>query len=171
MIKAPDVFAILDEWEQDAEIPKPHRLTEATRNIPKLHSKYTRYMATHNLMAKKTLTDFNNLRNIKWDYLSGDLNNPQSIKEHNLPGPYLNVIHSKEAKERKLESDPDLVKLLLKKAAHEEAAETCKMIVKEISARTWQVRVIADWERFYGSSDGSFVDSVGKRRETRDIDE
>jgi hypothetical protein len=47
-----------------------------------------------------------------------------------------------------LESDEDLQIILMKKAKHDAIADYCTSIVKELGARTYQLRAYMDWEKF-----------------------
>ena len=45
-------------------------------------------------------------------------------------------------------SDDDLNKLKRKQAYHEEAANFCTNVMKELNNRTWQLREYMGWEKF-----------------------
>jgi hypothetical protein len=47
-----------------------------------------------------------------------------------------------------LEADEDLTKYLAQKRMNEEIVEVCQSIMKELSARTWELRSFIDWEKF-----------------------
>jgi len=47
-----------------------------------------------------------------------------------------------------LDGDDDLNKLKRKKAYHEEAANFCTNVMKELNNRTWQLKEYMGWEKF-----------------------
>jgi hypothetical protein len=49
-----------------------------------------------------------------------------------------------------LEADNDLIKLLEKKAYHEETVSVVESIMNELKQRTWQIRDFISWEKFIG---------------------
>jgi len=47
-----------------------------------------------------------------------------------------------------LDGDEDLNKMKRKKAYHEEAANFCTNVMKELNNRTWQLKEYMGWEKF-----------------------
>ena len=47
-----------------------------------------------------------------------------------------------------IDSDKDLNQLLANKIIHDEIIDACNLILKELSARTYQLRDFITWERF-----------------------
>lgn len=145
-MKAPvNLEALMDEWQKDAVMDETEPAKELVR-IPVLHSKYLRIMTHHNMVSKKLYSDYNNRRRIKWEYYSGDLNNPEDLERYNLPPMEKKILRSDIS--TYLDSDEELNTILLKKAVHDEIVEFCKSVLKEISNRTWQLKSTVDYARF-----------------------
>lgn len=142
-----NIEALMEEWTKDAgwDETEPSR---AIANIPKLHSKYLRIMTHHNLVVKKLGSDYNKRRKIKWEYYSGDLNNPEDLAAYGLEPMMKKVLRSD--LQHYLDSDTELNSILLKKMMHEEIVDFCKSVIKELNNRTFQIRAHMDWERFIG---------------------
>lgn len=142
-----NIEMLMEEWVKDA----PYDETEPQRamaNIPKLHAKYLRIMTHHNLTVKKLLAEYNTRRKIKWEYYSGDLNNPEDLERYGLEPMLKKVLRAD--LQHYLDSDTELNNILLKKVIHEEIAEFCKNVLKELNNRTWQLKEYMAWERFIG---------------------
>ena len=107
-------------------------------------------MTHHNLICKKLLGDYNRLRRVKWDWYSGHLNNPEDLEQYNLEPMTLKILRADIP--IYLDSDKDLNDLLLKKVLHEEVVDFCKSVLKELNARTYQIRGFIEWERYIGGA-------------------
>ena len=142
-----NIDALMEEWSKDAgyDETEPQR---AMANIPKLHAKYLRIMTHHNLVVKKIQSDYNTRRKIKYDYFSGDLNNPEDLATYNLEPMTKKVLRADLP--MWLDSDTELNNILLKKVVHEEIVDFCKSVLKELNNRTFQLKSYMDWERFIG---------------------
>lgn len=138
---------LMDMWTKDSpvDITEPSRELE---RIPSLHSKYLRIMTHHNLIVKKLMSEYQSRRKIKWEYYSGDLNNPEDLATYNFEPMRKKVLRSDIS--IYLDSDKELNTILLKKVLNEEIVEFCKAVLKELNNRTFQVRSIIDWEKFVG---------------------
>lgn len=142
-----NIEALMEEWIKDA----PYDETEpqkAMANIPKLHAKYLRIMTHHNLLVKKISAEYNTRRKIKWEYFSGDLNNPEDLAKYGLEPMLKKVLRAD--LQHYLDSDTELNNILLKKVMHEEIVDFCKSVLKELNNRTFQLKAYMDWERFIG---------------------
>ena len=142
-----NIELLMEEWVKDAGYDETEP-QKAVANIPKLHAKYLRIMTHHNLISKKLTSEYNSRRKIKYDYYSGDLNNPEDLEKYGLEPMMKKVLRSDIG--MWLDSDPDLNNILLKKLMHEEIVEFCKNVLKECNNRTWQLKSYMDWERFIG---------------------
>jgi hypothetical protein len=49
-----------------------------------------------------------------------------------------------------LEADDNLIRLLEKKAMHDEAVSVVEAVMSELKQRTWQLRDYISWEKFIG---------------------
>ena len=142
-----NIDALMEEWVKDAAYDETEP-QKAMANIPKLHAKYLRIMTHHNLLVKKLLSEYNSRRKIKWEYYSGDLNNPEDLKIYGLEPMLKKVLRAD--LQHYLDSDNELNSILLKKVMHEEIVEFCKQVLKELNNRTWQLKSYMDWEKFIG---------------------
>jgi len=142
-----NIELLMEEWVKDAGYDETEP-QKAVANIPKLHAKYLRIMTHHNLISKKLTSEYNSRRKIKYDYYSGDLNNPEDLEKYGLEPMMKKVLRSDIG--MWLDSDPDLNNILLKKLMHEEIVEFCKNVLKECNNRTWQLKSYMDWEKFVG---------------------
>lgn len=142
-----NIELLMEEWIKDAGYDETEP-QKAVANIPKLHAKYLRIMTHHNLISKKLTSEYNSRRKIKYDYYSGDLNNPEDLEKYGLEPMMKKVLRSDIG--MWLDSDPDLNNILLKKLMHEEIVEFCKNVLKECNNRTWQLKSYMDWEKFVG---------------------
>ncbi len=107
-----------------------------------------RILTHHNLLAKKLQADYNSRRKIKWEYYSGDLNNPEDLERYGLEPMMKKVLRAD--LQHYLDSDTELNNTLLKKVMHEEIVDFCKSVLKELNNRTWQLKSFMDWEKFIG---------------------
>jgi hypothetical protein len=144
-----DIEALMEEWIKDAPINETDP-QKSLAEVPSLHSKYLRIMTHHNLVAKKLQFTYNERRNLKWDWYKGDLNNPEDLAKYNLPPQEKTVIRQDIPK--LLDADNELNNMLLKKILHEEIAEFCKAVLKELNNRTFQLKSYIDYERFIRAS-------------------
>lgn len=136
---------LMEEWSKDSKIDE----TEPGRELIKtstLHSKYLRIMTHHNLICKKLMGDYNKLKKIKWEYYSGDLNNPEDLEKYNLEPMMKKVLRQDIS--TYIDSDTDLNNILLKKMLHQEVVDFCGSVLKELNNRTWQLRSFIEWEKF-----------------------
>lgn len=142
-LEAPGLEQLITEWEKDAEIDRTEPAREIIR-VPLLHSKYCKYLMLHNLAVKRTVIELAGIRKLKWRYYNGKLSQDELTDLGWQPFPFtlksdLNVY---------MDADEDVAKMNKKKAYHEEAANFCQNIVKELNNRTWQLKEFMAWERF-----------------------
>jgi len=145
-MKAPvNIDDLMEEWSKDTVVDETEPGRELLK-IPSLHSKYLRIMTHHNLIVKKLTANYHERRRIKWEYYSGDLNNPEDLEKYNLEPVMKKILRADIP--TYLDSDTELNGILLKKVMHEEIVEFCKSVVKELNNRTWQLRSFIEWEKF-----------------------
>lgn len=135
------------EWARDSSVDYTELSKENSR-IPNLHSKYAYILSHHSLLVKKLNSDYNQLKKIKWEYYSGDLNNPDDLKKYNLE-PFNKKLLRQDIQVY-LDADDELNTILLKRALHQEIVDYCERIMKEINNRTFQIGNITKWEIFIG---------------------
>ena len=140
-----NIDALMEEWSKDSVIDETEPGRELLK-VPTLHSKYLRIMTHHNLMVKKIMGEYNRLRKIKFEWYSGDLNNPEDLAYYKFEPIMKKILRADITMH--LDADKDLNDLLMKKILHEEIVSFCGAVLKEINNRTWQLRTFIDWERF-----------------------
>lgn len=136
---------LMNEWSKDSTIDEIEPSRE-TAKIPTLHAKYLRILTHHRLVIRSLQAEYNTLRALKWSYYSGDLNNPEDLEKYNLE-PWTKKVLRQDIPIY-LDSDKQLNNLLLKKVLHEEIVDFCVAVLKELSARTYQLGNIIRWEIF-----------------------
>jgi len=134
-----------ETWAKDVTIDTTE-LTAELAKIPTLHSKYLKILSYHNLMIKKLSMDYAKAKRIKWEYYNGDLNNPEDLSKYNLPPMSKKIL--RQDIPVYLDSDPELVNILTKKMLHQEMADQCTSIMKELTNRTFQIGHMIKWEQF-----------------------
>lgn len=140
-----NIDALMEEWSKDSKVDE----TEPGRELAKissLHAKYLRILTHHNLVCKKLMSDYQKLKKIKWEYYSGDLNNPEDLSQYNLQ-PIMKKILRQDIPTY-LDSDTELNEILIKKMIHQETVDFCASVMKELNNRTWQMKSLIEWERF-----------------------
>lgn len=136
---------IIDMWSKDCKVDQSNLGSELAR-IPELHAKYLKIHSYHSLVVKNLAIKYNVLRKTKYEYLSGDLNNPQDLKEHGLPPMNKRIL--KVDISLHMDADPELNKLLAQRQLNQEVVDVCTEILKQISNRTYQISTIVKWKQF-----------------------
>jgi len=134
---------IVKQWEKDSEID----ITEPGKEIlrtPILHNKYNKYLALHNLSARKVAIEIDRIKKLKWMYYTGKLDQEELDKLGWEPFRFT----LKSDIQVYLDGDDDLNKLKRRKSYHEETAKFCENVMKELNNRTWQLREYMTHERF-----------------------
>lgn len=138
---------LLDMWEVDSTVDETEPAKESAK-ISKLQWKYQKLLSNHSLLVKKLQQDYSAKKKIKWEYYSGDLNNPQDLAEHGLDPVRKKIL--RQDIPMYIDADPDLIAILSKKIVHEEIVSALTSIIKELNNRTWQLKNIISWEQFIG---------------------
>lgn len=140
---------VLSFWEEDSNVDKSSPDSELL-NIPKLHNKYLKILTNHRLMSQKAKFEYSKMKKIRREYFLGALDeetlNSYGWEQFDLR------IGTKQNIDMYLESDSILIKLLEKKAYHDEVVFVCESILKELQNRTWQIREFINWQRFTNGS-------------------
>jgi hypothetical protein len=136
---------ILKNWERDAEIDQTEPGKELIK-IPLLHNKYLSVLTKHKIAVRKSNFDYLRMRKIKWEYYNGKMSQ-EELKQYGWEQFQFTL---KSDITTYLEADNDLIKLLEKKAYHEETVYMVESIMNELKQRTWQLRDFISWEKFIG---------------------
>jgi len=135
---------ILSEWSKDSKIDNTE-LDKESLKIPSLHNKYLKIYTTENLSLKRMMHDFKNLERDKFEYYSGkmcqeDLNErgwdqfDHKLLKQDIP--------------RYLESDRELITILLKIDYQREKVDTVKSILSNINGRSFNIGNAIKWQQF-----------------------
>tara|TARA_R110000772_G_scaffold99174_1_gene198733 strand:- start:14712 stop:15170 length:459 start_codon:yes stop_codon:yes gene_type:complete len=130
--------SIMDETEPGRELMK----------IPILHSKYLTIMSYHNMIVRKLMGDYNKKRLLLTQYWCGDLNNDEDLATIGRE-PVMKKILRQDIP-MYLDSDQELIDILLRKIYNEEIVAYCTSVLRELNSRTYQLRAFVDWEKFTG---------------------
>ena len=139
---------ILEFWEKDSKLDNSE-LDKESLKIPSLHNKYLKIYTNENLLLKKMTHDFKEMERNKFEYYSGkmceeDLNDQGWEQfDHKL---------LKQDIPRYLESDADLIKMLLKIDYQKEKVETVKSIISSINGRSYHISNAIKWQQFLNGS-------------------
>jgi len=136
MLTAPVTLeALMKEWASDTSIDKD-AMEKETLKISHLHSKYLNVRVHHNILLRRMETDYKLLRGLREEYFHGRLAK-EELDEHGWD--QFQTVLSNPAVARKLDTDPELNKMLLKRIAHEEIVSYCDMVLKSLHNRTWDL--------------------------------
>ena len=136
--------SILALWEQDSKVDRLE-LDKESLKIPSLHNKYLKIYSTENLQLKKMVHELKELERNKFEYYSGKL----SEEELNDLG-WEQFEHKllKQDIPRYLESDADIINLLLKIDYQKEKVEAVKSIMSNINGRSFNIGNAIKWQQF-----------------------
>jgi hypothetical protein len=136
MLTAPVTLeALMKEWSSDTSIDATS-MEKETLKISFLHSKYLNIRAYHNILLRKMEADYKLLKGLREEYYQGHLTKEDcdergwAYMQHVLSNPQIT---------RKLDTDPELNKMLLKRIAHEEIVSYCDIVLKSLNNRTWDL--------------------------------
>jgi hypothetical protein len=138
---------LLEQWSKDCVYNETNPDTESSK-IPILHAKYLQILSYYNLKSKKLTLDYNKLKRIKFEYYSGDLNNPEDLEHYGYEP--MNKKLLKSSVPTYVDSDEELNNILMKRLVYQEIVDVCTSILKELNNRTFQIGNIVKWEQFHG---------------------
>lgn len=131
-------------WAEDSKIDETNLIGEAAR-IPILHSKYYKLYHRAALRATKLRYDLKELERTKHDWMEGVLDQEDLKKLGWRPfGPK----PMKSDMPRKIETDPDVVKLSLKIEYQSSIAKFLEDVVKQINNRNYVIKNMIDLIKF-----------------------
>jgi hypothetical protein len=131
-------------WAEDSKIDEANLIREASR-IPVLHSKYYKLYHRAALKATKLRYELKELEGKKQDWMEGLMDQQDLAKLGWRPyGPK----PMKSEIPRKIETDPDIVKLSLKIEYQSSIAKFLEDVVKQINQRNFVIRVMVDLMKF-----------------------
>lgn len=139
---------VLNEWSKDAIINEAN-ISGELLNIPQLHCKYIRILNEHKLASLKSKFDYDKMKELRSAYYLGHLDK-ETLDEHGWE--QFDLLIKKAGLDRYINSDEYLIKILQKKAYHDQIVYTCESILNEIKNRSWQIRTFVDYTRFINGS-------------------
>jgi len=135
-MKPPVTIEILmSSWAEDSVIDATSMEKELLK-ISHLHGKYLNVMSYHRHLVRKMEADYKLLKGLREDYYQGHLTK-EDLEERGWD-PMQHILSNPQIA-RKLETDAELNKLLLKKVAHEEIVSYCENVLKSLHNRTWDL--------------------------------
>lgn len=126
---------LMKEWSEDTGIDSTSMEKELLK-ISHLHGKYLNIMSYHRHLIRKMEADYKMLKGLREDYYQGHLTQEECDERG---WDYMQHVLSNPQIARKLETDKELNKLLLKKVVHEEIVTYCESVLKSLHNRTWDL--------------------------------
>lgn len=135
---------ILSEWAKDSKIDNTE-LDKESLKIPSLHNKYLKMYTIENLKLKRMMHDFKDLERDKFEYYSGKM-----CQEDLTERGWSQFDHKllKQDIPRYLESDRELITILLKIDYQREKVDTVKSILSNINGRSFNIGNAIKWQQF-----------------------
>ena len=135
---------ILESWSKDSKIDNTE-LDKESLKIPSLHNKYLKMYTSENLLRKKMVHDFKERERDKFEYYAGKMCE-EDLKERGWEQFDHKLL--KQDIPRYLESDSELIKMLLKLDYQKEKVETIKSILSNINGRSFNISNAIKWQQF-----------------------
>ena len=139
---------LMEEWSKDCFYNETNPDVESSK-IPILHAKYLNILTHYSLKSKKLTLDYNKLKRVKFEYYSGDLNNPEDLEHYGFEPMTKHLLKSNIP--TYIDSDQDINNILLQRIIHQEIVDFCNSVLKELNSRTYQIGNIIKWKQI---SDG-----------------
>lgn len=136
---------LMDQWEKDAPWD-PLKPDYELSQVPILHARYLNIRSHHNVLKQGLVKDLKKLKHIKYQYYDGKLNNPVDLAKHNLQP--IDEKIPKTSIPRFVDADEELSGLELRVSIQEEIVYYCDSVLKELNARTYQIRGKIEYYKF-----------------------
>ncbi len=147
MLKAPVTLNdLMREWSQD-KVVDGTELEKEILKISYLHGKYLNIMSHHRVLFHKMEADYKMMKGLREDYYQGHLTK-EEMEERGWE-PIQHVLSNPQVA-RKLDTDSELNKLLLKRVAHGEIVEYCQDVLKSLNSRTWDLGNVIKYRQLTG---------------------
>lgn len=140
------IDTLMSEWSKDTIIDSSSMEKELLK-ISYLHGKYLNIMSYHRHVVRKLEADYKDMKEIRREYYEGkcDLETLEKYGWEQYQG---NSLTMRTAQESKLDTDPVLTKLLLKKMAHEEIVTYCESVLRNINNRSWDLKTYVEYLKY-----------------------
>ena len=136
---------LLKEWDADCIIDDNHISNESVK-VPQLHAKYIRHLINTKLKRTKYENDFNVLKKTKFRYYRGELSREELVS--NNWDQWQGTKPMKNEMDQFLDGDSDLNNLKIKIKYLDDAIYLLESILKQISARDWQLKNMLEHKKF-----------------------
>jgi len=136
---------LIDAWSEDVRIDyATSNLDEIILDIGVLHAKYLKIMVIHNDILHEAEKALKRATSIRYAYYSGKISREEE-KKYGWE-PYQQILSGKQLQDV-LDIDPILSAGQSKVTKHTDMVESCKLIIKEIGNRSYQIRAAIDWQK------------------------
>jgi hypothetical protein len=102
-------------------------------------------MSYHRHLVRKIEADYKLMKGLREDYYQGHLTQEECDERG---WDYMQHVLSNPQIARKLETDKELNKLLLKKVVHEEIVFYCESVLKSINNRSWDLKTYVEYLKY-----------------------
>ena len=133
---------LLEQWEKDSQIDNVD-LSKASRNTPKIHSKYLGILANHKAMRISLNHKDESLRKDLEIYYSG-----QATADVYKKRPFDLKLKSRAAIDKHVSTDPQIIAIRNKLEYIDVIIEASEYILKQISQQNFTIKNIIDFEKF-----------------------
>lgn len=140
-----DIDEINDMWIKDSVIDETE-LSEASLNIPKLHSKYLKLFSNEKLRLKKQFLRRKEIQKKLMEYYRGELNHPEDLKEIGREPCEIKVL--KQDLQYYVDNDQEMIDINIRISYQEVLVETLTEIIKTINNRGYVIKNSIDFLRF-----------------------
>lgn len=140
-----NIDTILNDWSEDCKIDETNLSHEST-NIPILHSKYISMYTNAKLTRLRIYEKRKEIKRKLTEYYSGDLNNPEDIKEIDRE-PFNKKLLNTQV-QTYVDSDDEMININLKLGYQDELIKLLEDIVKTIHTRNFIIKNSLDYQRF-----------------------
>jgi len=140
-----NIETILNDWSEDCKIDETNLSHEST-NIPILHSKYISMYTNAKLARLRIYEKRKEIKRKLTEYYSGDLNNPEDIKEIGRE-PFNKKLLNTQV-QTYVDSDDEMININLKIGYQDELIKLLEDIVKTIHTRNFIIKNSLDYQRF-----------------------
>jgi len=141
-----DLDDILEQWSQDCEIE--HKLDEASRNTPKLHSKYLGYLIQAKFLLKRTEDKQNVLLKKKWLWFNGKMSQEEISFLKWADDPFDGLKVMKGDLKYYADSDPEIIDSESKVFYYKTMIESLKDIVDTLKWRHQTIKNMIEARKF-----------------------
>jgi hypothetical protein len=147
MLKPPVTLeSLMREWSTD-KIVDGTELEKEILKISYLHGKYLNIMSHHRVLLRKSETDYKLLKGLREEYYNGRLTK-EELDERGWEQWQARISNPEIA--RKLDTDSELNKLLMKRIVHDEIVDYCSDVLKSLNSRTWDLGNVIKYRQLTG---------------------